>query len=179
MADIYVRLETQNAQIVKLINIANIIMNKIEKRLEELDIKLPQVAIPVANYLPYSRCGNQIYISGQLPASNGKMQYSGKVNSEVTVEDAMSAARLCAINIIAIIKEACGGDLTKVIKCQKLGIFVNADANFIDIPKVANGASDLMVEVFGESGKHSRFAVGVNSLPFGVAVEVDAIFEIC
>jgi enamine deaminase RidA (YjgF/YER057c/UK114 family) len=178
MADIFALLETQNVMNVISINIVNFIMNQVEKKLEELGIELPKVAVPVANYLPYSKSGKQVFISGQLPAKNGKMLHSGKVSSEVSIENAQESARLCTINIIAILKEACGGDLGKVKKCLKLGIFVNADSDFIDIPKVANGASDLMVEVFGEAGKHSRFAVGVNSLPFGVAVEVDGVFEI-
>jgi len=150
----------------------------IAQNLEKLNITLPTPASPVANYVGFNICGNQVIISGQLPIQDGKVQYVGKVGSEVSLEDASKAARLCAINILAQLNVALDGDLEKVKKCVKLGVFVNAEPNFTDHPKVANGASDLMVEVLGDKGKHARAATGAGSLPLGVSVEIDAIFEI-
>ncbi len=153
-------------------------MSKIEKKLQSLGINLPTPAAPVANYVGFVKSGNMVFVSGQLPFENGKLSYIGKVGSEISADDAKKAAKLCAIGILAQLKVACNGDLERVAKCVKLGIFVNGDANFKDHPAVANGASDLMVEVLGDAGKHARAAVGSGSLPFGVSVEVDAIFEI-
>ena len=153
-------------------------MSKIEENLKALGITLPQAAAPVANYVGFVKSGNIVFVSGQLPAADGKMQSVGKVGSQISPEDAKQAARLCAINILAQLKSACDGNLDRVTRCVKLGIFVNGDADFTAHPLVANGASDLMVEVFGDAGKHARAAVGSGSLPFGVSVEVDAIFEI-
>lgn len=151
---------------------------KINKKLSEMGIELPKPAAPVANYVGFVRSGNLVFISGQLPLEAGKLQFVGKVGSEISAEEAKKAARLCAINVIAQLSNACNGDLDRVIKCIKLGIFVNGDASFSDHSMVANGASDLMVEIFGEAGKHGRAATGAGSLPFGVSVEIDAIFEI-
>jgi enamine deaminase RidA (YjgF/YER057c/UK114 family) len=151
--------------------------NNIEKKLQELQIEIPQIAIPVANYLPFVKSGNQIFISGQLPRNKDGL-IAGKIGKDITVEDGIKAAQICAINIIAVLKEACNGDLSKVKQCVKLGIFVNGVDDFADHPKVGNGASDLMVAVFGDKGKHARFAMGAGSLPFDAAVEIDAIFEI-
>lgn len=153
-------------------------MSNYEKKLSEMGIILPTPATPVANYVGFVKSGKQVFISGQLPLENGKLQMIGKVGTEISAEDAKKAARLCAINLLAQLKVACEGDLNRVVKCIKLGIFVNGEANFKDHPAVANGASDLIAEVFGDAGKHARAAVGSGSLPFGVAVEVDAIFEI-
>ena len=153
-------------------------MSNIEAKLTSLGITLPTPSAPVANYVGFVKSGDQIFVSGQLPSQDGKLQFPGKVGSEVSLEDAKKAARICAINILAQLKVACEGNLERVVRCIKLGIFVNGDANFKDHPAVANGASDLMVEVLGDAGKHARAAVGSGSLPFGVAVEVDAIFEI-
>lgn len=153
-------------------------MSNYEKKLNEMGINLPTPATPVANYVGFVKSGNIVFVSGQLPLENGKLQAIGKVGSEISADEAKNAAKLCAINILAQLKVACDGDLNRVKKCIKLGIFVNGDANFKDHPAVANGASDLIAEVFGEAGKHARAAVGSGSLPFGVAVEVDAIFEI-
>ena len=152
--------------------------NNIEKRIEELGVVIPDIPLPAANYVPFVKSGNQVFISGQLPVVEGKPQYSGKVGTEVSIEDAAKAARICAINIIANLKNACNGNLNKVVKCIKLGIFINADPDFIAHPTVGNGASDLLVDIFGEKGKHARFAMGAGSLPLGVSVEIDAIFEI-
>jgi len=150
----------------------------INKRLENLGIILPEPIAPIANYVPFVQSGNQIFISGQLPIKNGEVKFVGKVGDEISIEEGQKAARICAINIIANLNLACEGDLDRVKKCVKLGIFINAVSDFANHPIVANGASDLMVEVFGEKGKHARFAMGAGSLPRGVAVEVDAIFEI-
>jgi enamine deaminase RidA (YjgF/YER057c/UK114 family) len=150
-----------------------------EQRLTELKITLPEVAMPAANYVPSVTSGNMVFISGTLPMKDGKPQGVGKVGSEISEAEAAEVARLCGINILAVLKKACGGDLSKVVQCVKLGIFVNATPEFTAHPKVANGVSDLMVDVFGkEKGSHARFAVGAGGLPFGVAVEVDATFEI-
>lgn len=150
----------------------------VDKKLQNLGINLPEVLAPVANYVGFVKSGNMVFVSGQLPIENGQLKYVGKVGSQISTDEAKVAAKICAINIISQIKSACGGDLEKVKRCVKLGVFVNGDANFTDHPLVANGASDLMVEVFGEAGKHARAAVGSGSLPRGVAVEVDAIFEV-
>ena len=152
--------------------------NEIENKLKILGIILPEPLAPVANYVPFVKVGAQVFISGQLPIEDGKAKYIGKLGKEISIEDGKSAARLCAINIIANLKAACGGDLDRMVRCVKLGIFVNAIPEFIDHPMVGNGASDLMVEIFGDKGKHSRFAMGAGSLPRGVAVEIDAIFDV-
>ncbi|MBN8968394.1 MAG: RidA family protein [Rhizobiales bacterium] len=153
-------------------------MSSAEENLAKLGIALPNVVAPSANYVPARRTGNQIYISGQVPSEGGKDQYTGKVGSTYTVEEAQAAARLCAINILSQLKHALGGDLGKVVGVVRLGGFVNAEPEFGDHPKVLNGASDLMVSVFGEAGRHARAAVGCYSLPRNVPVEVDAIFEV-
>ena len=153
-------------------------MSNYEKKLNEKGIILSTPASPVANYVGFVKTGNTIFISGQLPIENGKLQGIGKVGSSISVDDAKKYARICAINILSQLKLACDGDLDRVKRCIKLGIFVNGDSDFKDHPAVANGASDLIAEVFGDAGKHARAAVGSGSLPFGVAVEVDAIFEV-
>ena len=150
----------------------------IEKKLLSLGITLPQAVTPVANYVPYVQTGNVVFISGQLPMKDGKLQYLGKVGKEISVEQAQDAARICGMNLLAHLNNACGGNLDRVQRCIRLGVFVCSAEGFIEQPKVANGVSDLMVEIFGDAGKHARAAVGVNELPFGVAVEVDAAFEI-
>jgi enamine deaminase RidA (YjgF/YER057c/UK114 family) len=153
-------------------------MSNPHQQLETLGIVLPQPVAPVANYVPYVQTGNLVVISGQLPMSEGKITVAGHVGGAVTVEQAQEAARLCTINLLAQLNVACGGDLTRVKRCVRLGIFVNSSDDFIEQPKVANGASDLMVAVLGEAGKHARAAVGVNTLPLGAAVEVEGLFEI-
>ncbi len=149
-----------------------------EARLAALGIDLPAAVSPAANYIPARKSGNLIYIAGQVPSANGKDQFVGKVGKDLSIEDAQKAARLCAINILTQLRAAMGGSLDGVTGCVRLGGFVNSAPEFGDHPKVINGASDLMVEVFGEAGRHARAAVGCNSLPRNVAVEVDAIFEI-
>ena len=150
---------------------------KIESRLAELSIKLPQPPAPVASYAPYVVSGNQVFISGQVTMAEGGLQYVGTVGRELSLEDGRAAARLCAINVLAQLRAA-AGDLDRVKRCVRLGVFVNAVAGYTQHPEVANGASDLIVEVFGDVGRHSRAAVGAGSLPRNVAVEVDAVFEL-
>ncbi len=151
---------------------------RIETRLQQLGLDLGTPAAPAANYVPYVISGNQVFISGQIPMSDDGLQFQGKVGSDLTLNQGQEAAKLCALNILAQLKNACDGDLDRVTRCVKLGGFVNAGADFDQHPAVINGASDLMVEVFDEIGRHARFAMGAASLPFNVAVEVDAIFEI-
>jgi enamine deaminase RidA (YjgF/YER057c/UK114 family) len=149
-----------------------------EDRLAALGITLPAAAAPAANYVPARRTGSLVYISGQVPTADGKDQFVGKLGRDVSVEDGQKAARLCAINILAQLRTALGGSLDNVVCCVRLGGFVNAIPEFGEQPKVINGASDLMVAVFGDAGRHARAAVGCASLPRNVAVEVDAIFEV-
>lgn len=149
-----------------------------EKRLNELGIFLSTPTQAVANYVGYKVIGNWVIISGQLPLRDGKVITQGKLGDTVTLEEGQAAARLCGINILSQLKAACEGDLSKVFECVRLAGFVNCTLDFIDHPKVINGASDLMVDVFGERGKHARAAVGVSSLPLGAAVEVEALFRI-
>lgn len=151
---------------------------KIDARLKELGIELPNTPTPVANYVPFVRTGNLVFVSGQVTFNNGKLEYIGKLGREFGIEEGQKAARLCALNIIAHVRTACGGDLDKVKRCVRVGGFVNGVPDFTDQPKVVNGASDLIVQVFGDAGKHARAAVGVGSLPAGVAVEVEAVFEV-
>lgn len=146
-------------------------------RLKELGLTLPQLAAPVANYVPFTVSGKTLYISGQLPMKDGQLT-KGLLGAGMTVDQGKDAARLCAINIIAQASAALGGDLDRIARCLRLGGFVASTADFFDHPKVINGASDLIVDVFGDAGKHARAAVGVSALPLGAAVEVDAIFEI-
>jgi enamine deaminase RidA (YjgF/YER057c/UK114 family) len=153
-------------------------MSRIEQRLAELKIELPNPASPVANYIPAVRSGNLLFVSGQVCQWNGERRFVGKVGGEVSLEDGKQAARLCALNLLAQTKRFLDGDLDRVKRVVRLGGFVNAVPSFADQPQVVNGASDLMVEIFGDAGRHARTAVGVGSLPGNVAVEVDAVFEI-
>lgn len=149
----------------------------VEQRLRDLGLNLPTPAAPAANYVPYVISGNLLVIAGQLPLGPDGIALHGKVGDTVTTEQATEAARLCALNLIAQMKAAVG-DLERVVRVVRLGGFVNCVDTYVDQPKVVNGASDLMVEVFGDKGKHARTAVGTNSLPFNVPVEVDAMVEI-
>lgn len=153
-------------------------MGLIEKRLAELGIMLPTPAKPIANYVPWVKTGNLVYISGQGAMKDGKLEYTGRVGDTLSIENAIASARLTAINIIAHLRDACGGDLDRVKRIVKLLGLVNCTPAFSDHPKVINGASDLMVEVFGDKGRHARSAVGAPSLPFGLSVEIEAIAEI-
>ena len=151
---------------------------KIDARLAELGIELPEAAAPVANYVPYVVAGNLVFTAGQITLVGGEVKYAGIVGKDISIEDAYRAARLCGLNLLTHVQAACDGDLDRVKRVVKLGGFVRCPPEFVDQPKVVNGASDLMVEVFGETGRHARFAVGAASLPLGAAVEVDAVFEI-
>ena len=154
-------------------------VGKIDARLAELGIKLPTPKPPVANYVPFTISGNTLYVSGQITMMDDEVLYIGQVGNSISKEDAYQAARICGINIIAQAKIACSGNLDRVVQVLKLGGFVNCTSEFIDMPDVINGASDLMVQVFGDKiGSHSRFAVGTASLPRGIATEVDGTFEI-
>ncbi|MEQ1520367.1 MAG: RidA family protein [Aestuariivirga sp.] len=153
-------------------------MGLIDKRLAELGIVLPTPAKPIANYVPWVKTGNLVYISGQGAMKDGKLEYTGRVGDTLSIDDAVASARLTAINIIAHLRDACGGDLDRVKRIVKLLGLVNCTPAFGEHPKVINGASDLMVEVFGDKGRHARSAVGAPSLPFGLSVEVEAIAEI-
>lgn len=147
-------------------------------RLSELAIELPAAAAPAANYVPYVVTGSLVFVSGQITLSNGQLLYRGRLGDSLSVEDGYQAARLCGLNLIAQLREACLGELDRVRRVVRLGGFVNCTPEFTDHPKVINGASDLMVEVFGDHGRHARAAVGAPSLPLGVAVEVDGVFEV-
>ena len=151
---------------------------KVEARLKELKIELPKAAAPAANYVPYVVAGKLLFTAGQVTFWNGELKFIGKVGREFSIEQGYEAARLCALNVIAQVKAACGGDLDKVKRCVKVVGFVNCTPEFTDQPNVINGASDLLVQVFGDAGKHGRSAVGVGSLPLGVATEVEAVFEL-
>jgi enamine deaminase RidA (YjgF/YER057c/UK114 family) len=153
-------------------------MSKIESRLKELNIQLPTPNAPVANYVPYVVSGNLVFISGQVTMAPDGLKFVGKLGADMSLEDGKAAAKLCAINLLAQLKAACGGDLDRVRRCVRLGVFVNATPDFTQHPEVGNGASDLIVAALGDAGKHSRAATGAGSLPRGVAVEVDGVFEI-
>ncbi len=153
-------------------------MSKAEERLAGLGLELPVAAAPVANYVGYTVSGKTVYVSGQLPFKDGKLTVTGRLGAGVSIEDGYAAGRQCGLNILAHLKAACGGDLDRVARVLRLGGFVNSTPEFTDAPKCVNGASDLMVAVFGDAGKHARAAVGVASLPAGAAVEVDAIVEL-
>ena len=146
-------------------------------RLRALGIELPVPAAAAANYIPTRRSGDLLVVSGQLPMEAGTVRYRGKLGGGVSLEDGQAAAKLCAINILAQVQAACG-DLERVVACVRLGGFVACTPDFADHPKVINGASDLMVAVLGEAGRHARAAVGVPSLPFDAAVEVEGMFEL-
>ncbi|CAM3705361.1 RidA family protein [Litorimonas haliclonae] len=150
-----------------------------EDALADLGLSLPEAAAPVANYVPFVISGNLVFISGQI-SKIGDNLIGGCLGEDLTIEKGQDAARLSALNLMAQMKAACGGDLSRVKRIVKLGGFVQATSNATeaDIPKVINGCSDLMVEVFGDAGRHARFAVSAPSLPLDVAVEIDAIIEI-
>jgi enamine deaminase RidA (YjgF/YER057c/UK114 family) len=150
----------------------------VSDRLKSLGIELPPPAAPVANYVPFVISGNIISISGQIPMGPDGLAFQGKVGADVSIEDAIKAARLCALNLIAQMNAATDGNLERVSRIVKLGGFVNCTDGFGDQPKVINAASDLMVDIFEDKGKHSRSAVGVNALPLNVPVEIDALVEI-
>lgn len=154
-------------------------MSTVLKNLEAHGYQLPELKPLQTLYKPYVRSGNHIYISGQLPMGFGDLsEHKGQLGTDYTVEHGQKTAHICGLNVLAQLKAACDGNLDKVKNCVKLTIFVNSSATFIDHPQVANPVSDLMLKAFGAKGEHARSAVGVAQLPFGVAVEVEAIFEV-
>lgn len=153
-------------------------MTAIETRLQQWGLALPQGAPPAANYVPFVISGSHLFIAGQIPFLNGVKAHLGRLGETMTIEDGQKAAQACALNILAQALAAVEGDEGRLLRCVKLGGFVNCTPSFDQIPAVINGASDLMVHVLGERGKHARFAVGAPNLPLGVAVEIDAVFEI-
>jgi enamine deaminase RidA (YjgF/YER057c/UK114 family) len=151
---------------------------RVAARLKELNLTLPDGPAPAANYVPATRSGNLLFIAGQIPVQGGKPQFIGKLGREFKTEDGQQAARLCALNILAQASKALDGDLDRIVRCLRVGGFVNSMPEFTDQPQVVNGASDLLVAVLGDAGRHARAAVGCASLPRGVAVEVEAMFEV-
>ncbi len=152
--------------------------NTIEERLADLGIALPEAAAPAANYVPYKISGSQLFISGQLPMGSDGIEVLGRLGDDVTVEMGQSAARQCAVNLLAQAKSALGGDLSRISSCIRIGVFVSSTPGFHNHHLVANGASDLIAEALGPAGQHARAAVGVACLPLNAAVEADAVFEI-
>ena len=153
-------------------------MHIFEKNIKELDLNIPDMATPVANYVPYKIFDKILYVSGQAPSKDGSLIYIGKVGEEISEEDGIKAAELCCINIIAALKSAINSDWEKLDGFIKLGGFVNCNANFTNHPQIINGASNLLVKIFGEQGKHTRFAVGSNSLPMNISVEIEATIKL-
>jgi len=151
---------------------------RIDAKLAELGITLPTPAAPVANYVPFVRTGELVVISGQIPLESGKVRFTGKVGDGVSLEDGVAAARLCFVNLLAQLKQACGGDLDRVQQVVRLGGFIAAPASFTQHAAVMNGASDMAVAVFGDAGRHARSTIGVPSLPLDAAVEVEGMFRI-
>ncbi len=149
----------------------------VEKKLARMGIRLPDAPAPAANYVPFVRIGNVVHVSGQIPMTEDGM-VCGKLGAGMSLVEGMAAARLCAIGLLAQIKAACGGDLDRLVRVVKLTGFVNSAPDFTDHPKVINGASDFLVEVLGDAGRHARSAVGAAALPLGVAVEIEGIFQI-
>lgn len=159
-------------------NRSNTVTGAPAERLKALGIDLPEAPKPVATYVPAMRTGNLVFIAGQIPFRDGELTATGPVPSNTTLEEAQAAARQCALNAIAILADQCGGDLDRVKQIVRLGVFVCSDAGFTDQPKVANGASELFGDVFGEAGRHARAAVGSVGLPLGASVEVEVIAEV-
>ena len=149
-----------------------------EEKIKELNIKLPEAKAPVGSYVASKTIGNLLYISGQISISANGELIKGKLGRELKTEEGYDAAKRCGLSIVSQVKKACGDDLSKIKSCVKLTGFVNSTEDFIEQPKVINGASDLIASIFGDSGMHTRAAVSTNSLPLGVSVEVDAIFEL-
>ena len=153
-------------------------MHVFEKNIKDLGLIISEPPVAVANYVPFKVIDNLVYVSGQAPIQNGKIIYTGKVGDNVSEEDGILAAEICCLNIIAALHKSINGDWDRLENFVKLGGFVNCKDNYTNQPKIINGASDLLVNIFGEQGKHTRFAVGSNSLPMNIAVEIDAIIKI-
>src|SRR5690554_1586336 len=157
---------------------SNSMSETISGRVAELGDTLPEPSTPAANYVPWVRSGNLVFISGQVPQKDGRCTHVGRLGDDVDLETGQQAARLCALNILAHLSSAVDDDLSKVVRCVRLGGFVNAAPGFTQHPQVINGASDFVVQVLGDKGKHARAAVGVSSLPSDVSVEVEGLFEV-
>ena len=153
-------------------------MHLFDENIKNLGLNIPDLPKALANYVPNKLIGKTIYISGQAPVQNGELIYKGKVGSDISIEEGIEAAKLCVINIIAALKTGLEGDWDKLDSFVKLTGFVNCQDNFTDQPKIINGASDMLVEIFGDQGRHARVAVGSNALPLGIAVEIDAIVQL-
>ena len=153
-------------------------MHLFEENIKNLGLNISELPKALANYVPYKIVGKTMYISGQAPVQNGELIYKGKVGSDITIEDGIEAARLCVTNIIAAVKTGLEGDWSKLDSFVKLTGFVNCQDDFTDQPKIINGASDMLVDIFGDQGRHARVAVGSNALPLGIAVEIDAIVQL-
>lgn len=151
---------------------------KVDMHIAQLGIELPTPSPPAGAYVPFVVAGRLLLVAGQLPMWNGTLKYDGRVGAEITLEDGIAAARLCGLNLLAQARAACDGDLDRVRRVLRLGGFVQAAPGFTDHPKVLNGASELMVEVFGQAGRHVRVAVGAASLPMAAAVEIEGMFDI-
>ncbi len=151
---------------------------KVDMHIAQLGIELPTPAPPAGAYVPFVVAGRLLLVAGQLPMWNGTLKYDGRVGAEITLEDGIAAARLCGLNLVAQARAACDGDLDRVRRVLRLGGFIQAAPGFTDHPKVLNGASELMVEVFGQAGRHVRVAVGAASLPMAAAVEIEGMFDI-
>ncbi|MEQ8443962.1 MAG: RidA family protein [Alphaproteobacteria bacterium] len=151
---------------------------QIDRKLQELGIELPDAPGAAGAYVGYVQTGNLLFVAGQVPFWNGELKFKGKVGADLSIEEGAEAARVCALNILAQAKQALGGDLDRIRRVVKLSGFVNCPADFGDHPKVINGASNVIGEIFGDAGAHARIALGAGSLPLGVAVEVDAVIEV-
>ena len=153
-------------------------MHLFEENIKSLGLNIPDLPKALANYVPYKIIGKSMYISGQAPVQNGEIIYQGKVGTDVTIEDGIAAAKLCCINIIAAVKKGLDGDWDNLDSFVKLTGYVNCKDDFKDQPKIINGASDMLVKIFGDQGRHTRTAVGSNALPLGISVEIDAIVQL-
>ena len=153
-------------------------MHLFDENIKNLGLNIPELPKALANYVPFKIVGKTMYISGQAPVRNGEMIYKGKVGSDITIEEGIEAAKLCVINIIAAVKTGLENDWNKLDSFVKLTGFVNCQDSFTDQPKIINGASDMLVEIFGDQGRHTRVAVGSNALPLGISVEIDAIIQL-
>lgn len=153
-------------------------MGQVEARLQELELELPQASTPGANYVPYVRSGDLVFLTGQLSQWNGERRFVGKLGREFGVPEGQQAARLCGLNLLAHLRVALNGDLDRVVRVVRLAGYVNSMPDFVGQSQVMNGASDLFIDVLGEAGRHTRMAVGVSALPYDVAVEVEGTFEV-
>ena len=153
-------------------------MHLFEKNIKDLGLIISEPTAAIANYVPFKVIDNLVYISGQAPIQNGKVIFAGKIGNEVSENDGILAAKLCCLNIIAALRKSINGDWDKFDSFVKLGGFVNCNDDYTNHPKIINGASDLLVSIFGDQGRHTRFAVGTNSLPMNISVEIDAIIKI-